>query len=221
MRYQNYELHPNYHVVERRVGVQESKDFYDISKKRRTIREFSSESVDKEIIFNAIRAAGTAPSGANLQPWYFAVVESKKIKQKIRQAAEAEEREFYQARAPKTWLVDLEPLETDHVKAYLDEAPFLIAVFAKRKQEVNGVMKKTYYPVESTSLATGILISSLHRSGLATLTHTPKPIGFLNEVLGLESHFKPQMLLVTGYPKLPVRVPKLKRKNLEEISGVY
>jgi len=187
--------------------------------RRRTLREFSDRPVPIDIIETAIKIAGTAPSGANLQPWHFVVVSGAKTKRKIREAAEAEEREFYEHRASPEWLAALEPLGTDSDKPFLETAPYLIAVFLQKYGHLeDGRKVKHYYPVESTGLATGMLITALHEAGLATLTHTPSPMKFLNEILERPTSERPFLLLVVGYPADDARVPDIKRKELAEYT---
>jgi len=189
---------------------------------RRSVRQFSNRKVDREIIENAIRAAGSAPSGANKQPWHFAVVEQLETKQLIRKAAEAEEHEFYNGRAPQSWLDDLLELETNEQKPFLEIAPYLIAVFLQRNSiDEKGVKHKNYYMPESVGIATGMLITALHLSGLATLTHTPSPMKFLNEILERPNNEKPFVLIVTGYPDEGACVPDISRKTLSEISSFF
>lgn len=195
-------------------------DFYVDINRRRTVREFSDRPVPRDIIETALEAASTAPSGANLQPWHFAVVSGPETKKKIRQAAEAEEREFYAHRASEEWLTALAPLGTDDQKPFLEKAPYLIAVFLQKFGELpDGRKVKHYYPAESTGLATGMLITALHVAGLATLTHTPSPMKFLNEILGRPKSERPFLLLVVGYPDDDARVPDIKRKSLEEVAS--
>ena len=185
--------------------------------RRRTVRDFSDRAVPLDIIKTALAAAGTAPSGANLQPWHFVVVTDPAVKKRIRVAAEAEEKEFYEHRASNEWLAALEPLGTDTDKPFLETAPYLIAVFVQKFGLLaDGRKVKHYYPVESTGLATGILITALHEAGLVCLTHTPSPMGFLNEILDRPVAERPFLLLVTGYPAEGVQVPDIRRKALEE-----
>lgn len=192
-------------------------EFYADVSRRRTVRDFSAREVPRDIIENALRAAGTAPSGANLQPWHFVVVSGEKTKKRIRQAAEAEEREFYEHRASAEWLEALAPLGTDSEKPFLEKAPYLIAVFLKKSSVLpNGQKVKHYYPAESTGLATGLLIMALHRAGLVCLTHTPSPMKFLNDILDRPLTERPFLLLVTGYPERDATVPDIRRKPLEE-----
>ena len=192
-------------------------EFYADVSRRRTVREFSDRPVPRDIIETALKAANTAPSGANLQPWHFVVVSGPATKRRIREAAEAEEHEFYEHRASKEWLAALAPLGTDEQKPFLETAPYLIAVFLKKYDLLEGGRKvKHYYPTESTGLATGILITALHKAGLATLTHTPSPMKFLNEILGRPVNERPFLLLVVGYPAEGARVPDIGRKSLCE-----
>lgn len=196
------------------------KDFYEDLNRRRSVREFSDRPVPRDLIETALKAANTAPSGANLQPWHFAVVSGPNTKRKIREAAEIEEREFYEHRAPDEWLTALAPLGTDEHKPFLETAPYLIAVFLQKFGELeDGRKVKHYYPAESTGLATGILITALHQAGLATLTHTPSPMKFLNEILGRPKSERPFLLLVTGYPDANARVPDIERKPLEDYTS--
>ena len=205
-----------YPVEEMRERV---KRFYADMMRRRTVREFSDRPVPRDIIETAINAAGTAPSGANLQPWHFVVVGDAATRKKIREAAEAEEREFYEHRASPEWLAALEPLGTDASKPFLETAPYLIAVFLQKYGRLDDGRKvKHYYPTESTGLATGILITALHQAGLATLTHTPSPMKFLNEILGRPTSERPFLLLVVGYPAADARVPDISRKALSEFT---
>ncbi len=196
---------------------QRLRDFYADMQRRRTVREFSDRAVPRDIIETALLTANTAPSGANLQPWHFVVVSRPETKKEIREAAELEEREFYEHRASQEWLAALAPLGTDDRKPFLETAPYLIAVFLQKYGELpDGRKVKHYYPVESTGLATGMLITALHRAGLATLTHTPSPMKFLNEILGRPKSERPFLLLVVGYPADDARVPDISRKSLDE-----
>jgi len=189
---------------------------------RRTVREFSPRPVPRDIIETALAAAGTAPSGANLQPWHFVVIGDAETKRRIRVAAEAEEKEFYEHRASPEWLTALEPLGTDTSKPFLETAPYLIAVFAQKFGILeDGRKVKHYYPVESTGLAAGMLITALHHAGLACLTHTPSPMAFLNAILGRPRSERPFLLLVTGYPAEAVRVPDIRRKALDEFVSIF
>lgn len=210
----NYEEYPLEEMRERLA------QFYADVDRRRTVREFSDRPVPQDIIEMALKAANTAPSGANLQPWHFAVVSGPETKRKIREAAEVEEREFYEHRASPEWLAALEPLGTDSDKPFLETAPYLIAVFLQKFGMLeDGRKVKHYYPTESTGLATGILITALHQAGLVCLTHTPSPMKFLNEILGRPSSERPFLLLVTGYPAIDAEVPDIERKPLEAFAS--
>lgn len=201
---------------------QNAEQFYQHLSKRRSVRDFSDKAIPAGVIEYCLRAAGTAPNGANLQPWHFAVAVSPEIKASIREAAEAEEREFYGGRAPKEWLDALSHLGTDCNKPFLETAPALIAIFQKsRDTDPAGNATKTYYPKESVGIATGFLISALHYAGIATLTHTPSPMHFLNEVFERPKHEKPFLLLVCGYPADGCKVPHITKKSLEEISSFH
>lgn len=185
--------------------------------RRRTTRHFSDRPVPRTVIEHCLRAAGSAPSGAHQQPWHFVVISDAGLKSRLRAAAEEAERDFY-ANAPAEWLEALAPLGTDDVKEYLETAPYLIAVFAQRYGVAGDGSRRTHYYVsESVGIATGVLIAALHHAGLATLTHTPSPMGFLPELLGRPANEKAVMLIVTGYPAPDARVPKLARKPLDEI----
>jgi nitroreductase len=195
-----------------------AREFAEEISTRRTVRTFSDRAVPAEVIRECIRAAGAAPSGANLQPWRFVVVTDPEVKRRIRVAAEAEEEAFYAGRAPDEWLEALAHLGTDAEKPFLERAPVLIAVFGESYGlSSSGEKRKNYYVTESVGLATGFLIAALHRSGLATLTHTPSPMGFLNEVLGRGKNERAFLLLVVGYPEPDTRVPAIQRKPLDEI----
>jgi nitroreductase len=184
--------------------------------RRRTVREFSDRPVPREVIELALRTAGTAPSGANQQPWRFVAVSDPGLKSRIRAGAEAEEREFYAHRATPEWLEALAPLGTNADKPFLEIAPWLVAVFYERfGVDAHGRKSKRYYPHESIGIATGLLIAALHHAGLATLTHTPSPMGFLNELLGRPKNEMPFVLLVVGYPAADCRVPDIARLPLE------
>lgn len=186
-------------------------------RRRRTTRHFSDRPVPRAIIEACLEAAGTAPSGAHLQPWHFVVVSDPALKRRIRAAAEQAEAEFY-ATAPAEWLEALAPLGTDAHKPYLESAPYLIAVFAQRYGLTPEGRRRTHYYVnESVGIATGFLLAALHHAGLVALTHTPSPMGFLSEVLERPANERPVMLVVTGYPASDARVPRLRRKPLDEI----
>jgi len=197
-------------------------DFNALLQRRRTVRDFSSREVSREVIDACLAAAGSAPSGANRQPWHFALISNPAIKREIRSAAEVEEKEFYEKRAPQDWLDALAPLGTDSDKPFLEHAPYLIVVFAQKFiLDPKGNKLKNYYVTESASIATGLMIAALHNAGLATLTHTPSPMKFLNSILERPSTEKPLMVIVTGYPEEGARVPDIQRKALNEFVSVH
>ena len=187
--------------------------------RRRSIRDFADTPVDRKVIEACLQTAGTAPSGANLQPWQFAAVGDPARKARIRVAAEAEEREFYERRAPDEWLQVLESLGTDADKPFLETAPWLIGIFVQRwGTDEEGAKRKNYYAQESVGIASGLLIAALHHAGLACLTHTPSPMGFLNELMGRPDNERPFLLLVVGHPADSATVPDIKRKPLDQIA---
>jgi len=195
--------------------------FYDMIRRRHTLREFSDRPVPRDVIETCLRAAGTAPNGANHQPWHFTVIGDPALKHRIRVEAEKEEAEFYAGRAGQEWLDALKPLGTDASKPFLEIAPWLICIFGARKsRSADGVLRKNYYVPESVSIATGILITALHYAGLATLTHTPSPMGFLNDICGRPATEKPYILLVVGYPAENATIPAhaLQKHPLERIA---
>ena len=198
-----------------------SKSFLDELSTRRTVRDFSNKPVSLEIIENCIKAAATAPSGANKQPWQFIIVSDSKVKQKIREAAEAEEKEFYNHRATKQWLEDLNQFGTDWHKPFLDIAPYLIVVFRKIYDlEDDGTQRKNYYVNESVGIASGFLLAALHHAGLTTLTHTPSPMNFLGEILNRPKNEKAFLLIPVGYPAKDAEVPDISKKPFNEISKI-
>jgi nitroreductase len=208
-----------YRVLEPEAMARRARAFYREIRRRRTVRQFSDRPVPRAVIEHCLRAAGSAPSGANQQPWHFVVVSDPALKARIRAAAEAEEEAFYGGRAPEDWLAALAPLGTDARKPFLETAPYLIAVFAQSYgRSADGRQVKHYYVAESVGIAVGFLIAALHHAGLATLTHTPSPMGFLNELLDRPSNERPYLLLVTGYPAPDARVPDIDRKRLGEIA---
>ena len=205
-------------VSEMRAGAEA---FLAAMRTRRTVRDFAARPVPRDIIETCLQVAGLAPSGANHQPWHFAVIGSPAIKRRIRVAAEEEERAFYAGKAGAEWLAALAPLGTDSDKPFLETAPWLIAIFGERRsRSADGVLRKNYYVPESVAIATGFLIAALHHAGLATLTHTPAPMGFLNEICGRPEGDKPYILRVTGYPAADATVPEhaLAKKPLAEIA---
>jgi nitroreductase len=209
-----YREYPPHEMRER------AESFREEMSRRRTVRDFSPRPIERAVIENCLEAAGTAPSGANLQPWHFTVITDAQLKRRIREAAEIEEKEFYEGRAPAEWLAALAPLGTDAHKPFLETAPVLIAIFAQRHGLLpDGRKVKHYYVPESVGIATGFLIAGLHRCGLATLTHTPSPMNFLNEICGRPAQEKPYLLLVVGYPTEGCKVPQAGgvKKPLAEI----
>ena len=191
-------------------------------RRRRSVRQFSDRDVPRELIEEAIRTAGSAPSGANRQPWHFAAVGDPDVKRRIREAAEEEERKFYEERAPDEWLEALEPLGTGPEKPFLERAPWLVTVFARSYGlGPEGEKVKNYYVQESVGIATGLLVTALHHAGLATLTHTPSPMGFLGEILERPDRERPFLLVVAGYPAEDAEVPDIGKKPLEEISSWF
>jgi nitroreductase len=202
--------------------AERARAFHADLSRRRTVRDFSSRPVPREVIEHALRTAGTAPSGANQQPWFFSVITQPEHKRQVREAAEAEERSFYNGRAPQEWLDALSPLGTDPNKPFLEEAPVLIAIFAQKYGvRPDGTRFSHYYVPESVGIAAGFLIAALHHAGLATLTHTPNPMGFLNQLCGRPAAEKPVILLVVGYPKPGCQVPVHggRKKPLEGIAA--
>ena len=198
---------------------QRASDFRAHMQQRRTVRHFSDKPVPRQIIEECLVTAGTAPNGANLQPWHFVVVSDPKVKHEIRVAAEEEEWEFYHRRAPQEWLDALAPLGTDEHKPFLDVAPCLIVIFGKNHSELpDGRRVKNYYVNESVGIATGFLIAAIHNAGLVSLTHTPSPMGFLNTILNIPADEKPILILVVGYPAKDAQAPVITKKPLEEIA---
>lgn len=210
---------PSYKRYQVEEMTKRARSFREEMQNRRTVRHFSEKPIPQEIIEQALLAAGSAPSGANLQPWHFAVVSDPEIKREIRIAAEKEEHEFYHRRAPQEWLDALEHLGTDEHKPFLETAPYLIVIFSSTHSQLpDGRKVKNYYTAESVGIATGVLITALHHAGLATLTHTPSPMGFLREILNRPDDERPFLLLVVGYPAEKAVVPKITKKSLEEIA---
>jgi len=201
------------------VMKERSKLFFEDLKRRRTVRDFADKKVPQEVIENCIKAASTAPSGANKQPWHFVVISEPMVKKQIRIAAEEEEREFYSGKAPKEWLDAVAPFGTDEHKPFLESAPYLIAIFAKSYDaDTDGKKAKNYYVQESVGIATGILITAIHNAGLVSLTHTPSPMNFLNQILGRPENERPYLILVVGYPAEDAKVPVLTKKTIKEIA---
>ena len=212
----------NHKILPIKEMVKKSKDFYNSINKRRSVRDFDKKDIDFRIIENAILSAGTAPNGANLQPWHFVIIKDRGIKRKIRLAAEKEEKRFYDHKATEEWLNALKPLGTDSKKKFLEVAPIIIAIFEKKYSFKNSERIKNYYVRESVGIATGMLISCLHIAGLCMLTHTPSPMNFLNEILSRPKNEKPFLLLVVGLPSKNCEIPtfaKRKKKINEIISN--
>ncbi len=202
--------------------LRRSRAFYEHLRRRRSVRHFAPRPIAREVLENAVRTAGTAPSGAHKQPWHFTLVGDPEVKRRIRAAAEEEERQSYERRMPQSWLDDLAPLGTTWEKPYLEVCPWLIAVFARTfdVDEATDERRKNYYVQESVGIAVGMLLAALHDAGVATLTHTPSPMGFLQEILGRPRNERAYMLVATGYPAEGCRVPSLTRKPLDEILSV-
>jgi iodotyrosine deiodinase len=210
---------PHYREYPTEEMKRRAADFYADVRRRRTVRDFSDRPVPREIIEDCLRAAGTAPSGANLQPWHFVVVSDPVIKKQIREAAEEEERAFYRERAPQEWLDALAPLGTDEHKPFLEVAPYLIVVFLQNHGFTpDGRKIKHYYATESVGIATGMLIAAVHNAGLVSLTHTPSPMGFLSKVLNRPPNERAFLILVVGYPAQDAKVPVITKKSLEEFA---
>ncbi|MDJ0839777.1 MAG: nitroreductase family protein [Acidobacteriota bacterium] len=201
--------------------IHRAKAYYELMNRRRTVREFSTDPVPMEVIADAVRTASSAPSGAHLQPWFFAVITDPKVKREIRVGAEKEEIINYERRFPEEWKEDLAVFGTDQEKGYLEDAPVLIVVFRQNYRLVDGERKKNYYVQESVGIASGMLIAALHNAGLATLTHTPNPMGFLNSILDRPKNESPVLLIPVGFPKQGTRVPDLVRKPLDAVMKIY
>ena len=210
----------DFHQVARDEQFARAEAFFELLNSRRTVREYSAEPVPFELIEKAIETAGTAPSGANLQPWRFVVIKDSEVKRQIREAAEKEEFESYHHRMSEKWLRRLAPLGTDEHKPFLEIAPYLIVVFRITTIIEDGESEPTYYSQESVGIAVGMLLSALHNAGLATLTHTPSPMKFLQEILGRPKNEVPFVLIPVGYPAENAKVPDIKRKPLAEIMQV-
>ncbi|MDE0471601.1 MAG: nitroreductase family protein [Ekhidna sp.] len=198
-----------------------AKAYYEWLDTRRTVRDISDKPVSKQLIKDLIMAGSTAPSGAHKQPWTFCAVASPEIKKAIRAAAEKEEYESYHGRMSERWLDDLKPIGTDWDKPFLDEAPWLVIVFKRIYEVIDGEKRNNYYVNESVGIACGMIISAIHRAGLVTLTHTPSPMNFLTKILGRPENERPYLLLPIGYPQDEVYVPNLRRKPLEEVAVFY
>jgi len=198
--------------------VQRSKHFLEMIKSRRTVRDFSEKNIPVGVIENAVRTAASAPSGANKEPWHFVIVKDPALKKKIRVAAEKEEKEFYEHRAPDSWLEDLNQFKTDWHKPFLEVAPALIVVFRQSYRDLGSTRRKNYYVNESVGIASGFLLAALHNAGLVTLTHTPSPMGFLEKILKRPKNEKAFLLIPVGYPAENAKVPDLIKKPYNEIA---
>ncbi|MEE9572114.1 MAG: nitroreductase family protein [Candidatus Neomarinimicrobiota bacterium] len=210
----------NHKAVSEREVISNTRHFLNEMISRRSVRHFSDRPIPLEAIQNIIMTASSAPSGANKQPWKFIIVQNSDVKRKIRIAAEKEEKEFYTKRAPQAWLDDLRELGTDWHKEFLEVAPYLIAVFKILYEEKTGLQRKHNYVNESVGIACGILISAIHKAGLVTLTHTPSPMGFLQKILNRPKNEKPFLLLPVGYPAEDAEVPKITKKNFNEVARI-
>lgn len=212
---------PDYRELAEEEMLRRAASFVTDLRRRRTVRHFSDRPVPEAVVRDCVAAAASAPSGANRQPWHFVVVSDPQIKKRIREAAEAEERDFYHGRAPDDWLEALAPLGTDEHKPFLETAPYLIAIFAERfGLDADGNKIKNYYVSESVGIAVGFLIAAIHNAGLASLTHTPAPMRFLAEILGRPDNERPFLLLPVGYPSEDATVPKIGKKPLDDILTV-
>ena len=229
MSLEEYQEHPEEGFIEMDFVEFQAKEmldrangYYELMEKRRTTRHFSKKEVSRDLIELAIRTAGTAPSGAHLQPWTFVAVSDVKLKERIRIAAEEEERRFYEERVPEEWAEVLLPLGTDQVKEHLTDAPWVVILFrhSQRVRE-NGDLAPTYYSQESCGIAAGMFISAVHNMGLTTLTHTPSPMGFLRKLLKRPDHEHPMVVMPVGYPAKGAKVPDIRRKCLGDISVFY
>jgi nitroreductase len=216
-------LHINYSrdTYPLEIAEQRSKEFYEWLDKRRTVRDISDKPISKELINNLIMAGSTAPSGAHKQPWTFCAISNPELKKKIREAAEKEEYDSYHGRMSDRWLDDLKPIGTDWNKPFIEEAPWIIIVFKRAYERINGEKHNNYYVNESVGIACGMIISAIHKAGLVTLTHTPSPMNFLTKILERPENERPYLLLPIGYPKDEAYVPDLKRKELDEVAVFY
>lgn len=211
----------NYQKVSSSASIKQSEDYFETMDKRRSVRQYSNQEIPRSVIENIIKTASSAPSGAHKQPWTFCAISDPELKKEIRKAAEQEEYKNYHGRMGEEWLKDLEVLETDWEKPFLETAPWLIIVFKKVHDLEDGKKKKNYYVNESVGIASGFLISAIHQAGLVTLTHTPSPMNFLEKILNRPSNERAFLLLPVGYPADEVKVPDLKRKRLDEVAVFY
>jgi nitroreductase len=208
-------------MVDSEELIRRSRQFYEFMNQRRTLREFSDRPVPKEVMENIIMTAGTSPSGAHKQPWTFCLVSDSLIKKEIRAAAEKEEYESYHGRMSEEWLEDLAPLQTDWHKPFLETAPWLIVVFKRAYETVNGKTRQNYYVQESVGIACGFLLAAIHHAGLCALTHTPSPMNFLTKLLRRPENERPFLLIPVGYAAENATVPDLRRKPKSEVIAAY
>ncbi len=211
----------NYERLEESTMINNSISFYKEMDKRRSVREFSDDHVPQEIIENVIMTASSAPSGAHKQPWSFCAISNTELKHRIRAAAEEEEYKSYNGRMSEEWLTDLEPFATNHIKPFIDDAPWIIVIFKKPYDLVKGEKRKNYYVNESVGIAVGFLLSAIHNAGLVALTHTPSPMNFLEELLKRPKNEKSFLLIPVGYPAKKIEVPLLKRKTKDKVLEIY
>ena len=202
-------------------ATHKASEYYQWLDTRRTVRDISNKPVSKELVEHLIMAGSTAPSGAHKQPWTFCAVSNQEIKKAIREAAEKEEYESYHNRMSERWLNDLKPIGTDWHKPFLEEAPWLVIIFKRVYELVDGEKSNNYYVNESVGIACGMIISAIHKAGLVTLTHTPSPMNFLTKILNRPENERPYLLLPIGYPKDEVYVPDIHRKSLDEVAAFY
>ena len=211
----------NFEKIEESEMIKRSKAFYKEMDKRRSVREFSKKDVAQEIIENIIMTASSAPSGAHKQPWVFCAISNNELKHKIREAAEEEEYKSYNGRMSEEWLTDLEVFKTNYIKQFIDDAPWILVIFKKPFDLIDGQKKKNYYTNESVGIAVGFLLSAIHNAGLVALTHTPSPMNFLEKLLDRPSNEKAFLLIPVGYPAENVMVPKLERKGKDKVMKIY
>ncbi len=221
MQHSNSFIPLNHKELSLKDSEKNASDFYQICNSRRSVREFSDKPVPKELIETLIKTAGTAPSGAHKQPWHFCAVNNPTIKSKIRVAAEQEEYENYHGRMSEEWLEDLKKFDTNHIKPFLEIAPWLIIVFKEVYEETSVGKANNYYVNESVGIAVGMLLNAITQAGLVSLTHTPSPMNFLSKILNRPSNERAYLLIPVGYPAKGVQVPNIERKALQEIMTVY
>ncbi|MBD3639084.1 MAG: nitroreductase family protein [Crocinitomicaceae bacterium] len=210
---------PSYSTEE---TIKKSREFYEFMNKRRSVREYSDKDIPQEVIENLVKTAGTAPSGANKQPWTFCIIRNSELKHKVRKLAEEEEEKNYEGRMSERWIKDLEPLGTDPIKEFIDVAPWVIIVLKRSYDfDENGEKTQNYYVNESVGIAAGLLITAIHNAGLVTLTHTPSPMNFIAKALKRPENEKPYLLLPVGYPAEDCTVPDLQRKSFKDIAIIY